>query len=1075
MIDDDTDDIDGRDAAEISEGTNRVNADKTYDVRKVSDVVSADGLATEHTVFIYPIGSGVAIAKFKFEYEWSSDGASFTVVGKQYLSRPSGLANCYFSLRVESNGNWIPASEENARQDDTWHSFPFVHTVRSNASEELISVRVLYWQGNNRMDMNNYFIASYSRQSPSITSPVRNEDVLPNLEVSGTATSEAWVAVYEGHTARQLSDWVESGSAWRTSLREPLTPGIKVLTARQQHRGVLSGWADNISVTVLPKPSISSPISGSNIEHRRPEISGSGVPTAEVQLHVSHSADEIPHPVCIVDSQRHWRTTPHNNLPLGAFVFTARQTSAGMHSDWADNVSVVIELPVPVITGPVAHSVQDRTFTVTGNNGRSGAIVQVFRDLTDDPKLGETNTLTGANWSCSVTAPVGNISLVALQLVGGTPSNRGAPRAFRIRPPALTDVTVTTPTDTSVKFEGSGYTGSTVQITVVSGPDAPAPGPVPVNGGSWNTTATNWPFGSYSVKAVQRFPDGDNGWIDSQPYTFPVNLRLPDPTDITYTPVYRPVFSGKGFNGATVKILNPDDSPAAPERTVSGGVWSSPASAEWGPTFERQVKIRQFKDGQESPTWQEIEVTIPPLAPVMNVPVENGLSPNLSGTCWPEAVLTLIFSDSATEHPVENNNGTWSFRRTEPFAPGVTHTATLIQTAAQQPSPPAQRTFTVATPMRKPVITYPAPSAEVGRVLTVRGRDGMAEASMQVRDAQFQTELGDPKVLTADGEWSVELPVLEFRPYTIDAQQTLRGEPSERSETLRFEVVVLPPEFDVPQPGGNLPRSMTLSGTGMQGGRVDIWLQGASEPLIEDVFVGADGWSADVTLPVGETTIVARQRFEGRPSRDTAPLTFNVVPAAPFIETPATDEPIGRRVVVSGFGVPGDTVTVKLGDATHAVLGSSPVLEDRTWSVTVEFDQPGGLYGLMAVASSEGFDSADSPARSVVLGTYQPSIDVPVAGGWVDNPVRFEGEGRPGVGQVVSWFNPDQVWASDLNVEAGGWQGGASQSLAAGGHWCRFRQTITDTADGATASDWVESGRFEVQPPSSPTQAPNSR
>ncbi|WNZ77432.1 hypothetical protein [Pseudomonas sp. P105] len=567
------------------------------------------------------------------------------------------------------------------------------------------------------------------------------------------------------------------------------------------------------------------------------------------------------------------------------------------------------------------------------------------------------------------------------------------------------------------------------------------------------------------MKAVQRFPDGDNGWIDSQPYTFPVNLRLPDPTDITYTPVYRPVFSGKGFNGATVMLFNPGGgSKVAPDAGVSSGQWQSMASEVWGPTFKREVHIKQYLNGVPSPTWQEIEVTIPPLAPVMNVPVENGLSPDLNGTCWPGAVLTLTFSDSTTEHPVENNNGTWSFRRTEPFAPEVTHTATLIQTAAQQTSPEASRTFTVALPVHKPLITDPSPGAEVGRVLTVRGRDGMAEASMQVRDAQFQTELGDPKVLTADGEWSVELPVLEFRPYTIDAQQTLRGEPSERSETLRFEVVVLPPEFDVPQPGGNLPRSMTLSGRGMQGGRVDIWLQGASEPLIEDVFVGADGWSADVTLPVGETTIVARQRFEGRPSRDTAPLTFNVVPAAPFIETPATDEPIGRRVVVSGFGVPGDTVTVKLGDATHAVLGSSPVLEDRTWSVTVEFDQPGGLYGLMAVASSEGFDSADSPARSVVLGTYQPSIDVPVVGGWVDNPVRFEGEGRPGVGRVVSWFNPDQVWAAGLPVASSGWQGGASQSLAAGGNWCRFRQTITDTADGATASDWVESGRFEVRP-----------
>ncbi|MBC3350353.1 hypothetical protein HU811_27240, partial [Pseudomonas sp. SWRI196] len=97
-----------------------------------------------------------------------------------------------------------------------------------------------------------------------------------------------------------------------------------------------------------------------------------------------------------------------------------------------------------------------------------------------------------------------------------------------------------------------------------------------------------------------------------------------------------------------------------------------------------------------SPTWQEIEVTIPPQAPVMNAPVENGLSPNLNGTCWPGAVLTLTFSDSPIEHPVDNDNGTWRFRRDEPFAPEITHTATLIQTAAQQPSPEAQRTFTVA-------------------------------------------------------------------------------------------------------------------------------------------------------------------------------------------------------------------------------------------------------------------------------------------------------------------------------------------------------------------------------------------
>nr|BFE94643.1 hypothetical protein GCM10020185_51790 [Pseudomonas brassicacearum subsp. brassicacearum] len=181
------------------------------------------------------------------------------------------------------------------------------------------------------------------------------------------------------------------------------------------------------------------------------------------------------------------------------------------------------------------------------------------------------------------------------------PSGLSAPQAFKIRPPALTAVTVTTPTDTSVKFEGDGYTGSTVEITVVSGPNATAPAPAPVNGGRWNTTATNWPFGSYSLRAIQRFPDGANGWIDSQPYTFPVNLILPDPTDITYTPVYQPVFSGKGFNGATVMLFNPGGaSKVAPDAGVSSGQWQSRASEVWGADIQTESPY------QAIPEWSTV-------------------------------------------------------------------------------------------------------------------------------------------------------------------------------------------------------------------------------------------------------------------------------------------------------------------------------------------------------------------------------------------------------------------------------------------------------------------------------------
>jgi hypothetical protein len=622
-----------------------------------------------------------------------------------------------------------------------------------------------------------------------------------------------------------------------------------------------------------------------------------------------------------------------------------------------------------------------------------------------------------------------------------------------------------------VKFSGTGHDGATVEISIVSGPGGTAPSTVVVNAGKWETTATNWPFGTYSLRAIQKVPDNAGGWIESLPYTFTFSRVLPDLSDVTYTAVYQPTFSGKGYNGATVKLYDPGGSSmVAPDALVTGGRWSSRASQVWGPTGRREVHIRQTLNGQTS-AWVTLVVTIAPLAPDVNDPVEDGLSPRFSGKCWPGAVVSLTFSGSPTVYTATVVDGNWTFRREPPFTPGVTHTVTVTQTVSQQTSPSVAKTFTVKLPMVKPQITAPQENAEVGRDLTVQGLAGMKGASMQLRDAQFVRNLGAPKVLAADGEWSIDLTALEFRKYAVDAQQTLNQQESVRSDVRVFNVVLTPPIITVPIENGDLPRTSTIEGWAMPGAQVSVWLDGVAEPLLTNIPVQADGrWKADVTLPVGKKAIRARQTLGNQTSRDSRPLPYNVVPAAPYIESPATDEHIGRRGVISGFGVHGDTVTVSLNGAATTVLGRSPVLEDRTWSVTMEFDQPGGLCALTAVASCDGFDSVDSPKRQVRLGTYLPSIELPAAGQWVSHPVGFKGKGRPGVGQVASWFNPDQVWAPNLPVGSGGWQGGAGQSLPVGGQWCRFKQTITDGTDGATISDWADSQRFQIElaPPTEP-------
>ncbi|MCQ6256976.1 hypothetical protein MA884_10760, partial [Pseudomonas sp. Q11] len=605
--------------------------------------------------------SGDLWAQIWLSHEWSDDGRRFTVRTEKYqtVAAASGRGRLFLQLDSGGEGPWELVTD-NAYQNGTEWRVDRTYSINSNASNAAINFS-FRWNGDKPNLTAKRQVDFYPAVTPSID-PIRNVNsrtvrITGKRLVIGAGT----VFVRTSISSTHYQATGDGGDTWKVDA--PLSADGRHMTfvayQRVENRLSPESPSSQAFLVYITAPDANAVLAKGDI------FRGVGAPGSKVRVVKADNHSFQLAPEATVGTDDSWHSSLNVDLSGDTVSVVAIYDLTGFPRVVSEPVSYRV-LSAPAITGPAANSVQDRTFTVTGNKGSSGAIVQVFRD-TQDEMLGQTNTLTGASWSCSVTAPVGNISLAALQVVSGKPpSDRSTPRAFRIRPPKLTAVTVTTPTDTSVKFEGSGHTGATVQITVVSGPNVTAPAPAPVNGGSWNTTATNWPFGSYSLQAIQRFPDGDNGWIDSQPYTFPVTLILPAPTDVTYTPVYQPVFSGKGFNGATVMLFNPGlGSKAAPDADVSSGQWQSTASEVWGPTFKQEVHIKQqYLDGVASSTWIVLEVNIPPLAPVMNVPVENGLSPDLNGTCWPGAVLTLTFSDSTTEHPVENNNGTWHFRRT---------------------------------------------------------------------------------------------------------------------------------------------------------------------------------------------------------------------------------------------------------------------------------------------------------------------------------------------------------------------------------------------------------------------------
>ncbi|WP_256672233.1 hypothetical protein [Pseudomonas sp. ANT_J12] len=724
-------------------------------------------------------------------------------------------------------------------------------------------------------------------------------------------------------------------------------------------------------------------------------------------------------------------------------------------------------LGTPTITRPTG--VVDTTFSVAGTNGFQGAVVDIYTDLSNTHH-GQAGVVTAPGWSRFITVDPGVVTLVAQQTIQGVSSLRGTPVTFKVRPSRLTSVSVTALADSGLRFSGAGHKNATVDVIKLSGPGSQTIPPVTVsNNGTWSVDSANWPLGRYSFKATQKVPDNIGGWIVSSEYTFSYTIELPRPT-VDYTGDYTPVFSGTGYTGAAVVLYGPaGGNKVAPDAQVSGGRWSSTASAEWGPTFKRKVDLRQELNGHVS-GWEELEVTIAPLPPVITEITggdDSQLSPTIKGTCWIEAVVNLVYSDAPTiVHPVTMTNGNWTHRRATPFTPNVTHTVTVTQTAGQQTSLPASRNFQVSRALHKPVITSPVREAEVARDLTVRGQLGVAGASMQLRVDGINA--APPQQLITDGEWSIALTGLAFGRRIFDAQQTLDGRPSELSDPVAVMVVLMPPVFTVPLPGGKVPRAATIAGKGTPGAKVQVWEEGREDLLLMEVPVGFDGcWEGAVNLPVGVITLQARQTMEAQKeaSGESSPVTCDVVPDAPWIETPVKDGEIGRVTVVSGFGEPGDTITISLDDAAHTVLGSTPVLEDRTWSVAVTLTQPAGAQVLVAVASLDGFESDRCARQPVVLGSYSPVIDTPQAGRWVAEPVNFSGQGRRGTGEVTSWYNPEYVWAPALAVSAQGWQGWSVRRLSAGGNWCRFKQTIVDGADGSTISDWVQSRRFEVPGP----------
>lgn len=991
---------------------------------------------------------------------WDHDGRAVTFSTIQYWASNNGRNKGNLSLHAGGTTDWNPTWDDIGIQDGKWHKHEYFGRVQVNNDRSSMSWYWRYDQVAGDVTLLGNHVFHYRPAPPHIPTPPK---VVSNrtFTIRGVGAAEmSAVIVLRDPVDANLSFTgrvLNPAGEWEAEVTFPAgRNSISFWTLQVVRDSLVSDHSPTVTVSFMPSVVITTPKANDVISEPMPTLFGTGYEGARIRIYEADGTIEYGSGIV---RGGEWQIKLKVPLPIRAFVFRAEQTYDSA-VNWSENVPVIVRPATPVIRLPEANSTQLESFVLSGYDGVADSTMQVFIDLTQD-KVGES-TVTENLWDVRVTVPAGRRSLVAQQTFNGQPSGRSIARVFIITPAAVTDLAVSVKNAT-VTISGKGTIDTRLDIHM-RGNSEPFES-FQLTAAAWSKVIDNWlPGNGITISVRQSVSNNAGGRIYSAWTSKTFDVPVPPPTlevEVSETGVPRFHGTGEYWPGQPapqVEVrLNRGTEPIVPITAVSSdGYWSSSALQPWQPgTYA--VGARLEFGGEWSGWTAHLQVIIRHAAPTIDPIDENSLSPHFTGTCERDAPVTLTFSDGPTSHAATVSGLTWHFQRPQPFEEGVSYTLEAVQTVDGQPSAPAIKPFTVYLERLKPTINKPEEHEEVDSDLTVVGGNGMRGASMQLWDARNKKPLGDPVKLETDGDWTIGLNGLAIDAWFITARQTLRGRPSEHSDIREFKVVVLPPTFLVPQPNEDLPRSSTLSGKGRPGGRVTVWCSGLEEPVLRNVLINPNGdWKGEVTLEVGDQAFWATQTFEGKTSKPSVEVPCRFVPHAVVAESPTPEEHLGERVAVSGFGVSGDLITLKRGDV---VLGQAPVLPDRTWSITVMLAPPDGAVTLSLVASNGDFHSAPSKWVGQV-GLYLPTILKPTAGEWVDAIPTFAGQGVPGSGTLVSWFNPDAVVADEILVSATDWTATSTLPIAQGAHWCRFQQTLDA---GTPKSDWSESGRFDVR------------
>ncbi len=757
-----------------------------------------------------------------------------------------------------------------------------------------------------------------------------------------------------------------------------------------------------------------------------------------------------------------------DELPLGENIYFKIQYQTTLYSHWATSRTFKIDQAPLQITHPVQNGTLDFGASFYGINGYIGPGSRVSLQQAGGHEWAYAIPGADGRWTSSpLPAALGAGSHeLYVRIDKGNEHSAYIGRKFSIRPLAPR---ISHPVQGGILESGSslsgtqGYSGagSIVSLQEFGGREwaSAAPG----TNGTWTSTPLPRTFVGRKVLYARVNVGGHSS--DSVARTFTVKPPLPSIDGPLVPTSQRPTFTGTGYEGATVEIVQQNHAtPVLATATVRNGVWNAVlgTGSQDLPPGPYVLSARQRFDGVWS-NWLNppFQISVQPPRPSISVLTNPG------GARQP-LTITGVFNGSVTLELFHEAGGkvagtfssagvTRLFTPTADWAPG-TNSVRVTQTVNGVASERSEvRAFAVKPP--RPAITQPASPAPPKQALTITGVLSGTVTLEMINETGGRIA----GTFSSAGVTRTFTPVADWAPGTnrVRVIQTVNGVASEPSEVRAF--AVKPPRPTITQPTSPAPPKQALTITGVFSGTVTLEVinetggrvAGSYGPAgVTRIFTPAADWAP------GTNRVRVIQTVNGVSSDTSDTRTFTVKPSKPAITQPtspaAPNQVLGITGVVTGI-VSGSVVLQMLDDHGRYLAGTfSGSGTTRTFTPTAHWAP--GTHKVKVTQSANAVVSEPSDVRTFTVKPSKPAITQPPSPAAPKEVLTITG--------VASGTVTLQMLNEAGNTVAGTFSTtGIARTFTPTAEWARGMQKIqVKQSVGGVASDPSDWCIFSTQP-----------